>query len=221
MNSLAELQTTVFSKVSPEWVLGIGSYNPQRFDDISAQLAHTDAMISSSICIPCVPNDNTFNASNAPMKTPNSISRDQKPHSAQLLTTEGFQFSGSLNLSKVSKFLDNLLYGNVNFDEHKSRTYAITDELSRKDTDHVEKQEGEEEAEVEVPMRIYRMKGILHIQGSSQLHILQAVHDIFEVRPSSFESDGEDSSTTVNNKVIAIGRNIDRDYILSKFLECL
>ena len=70
-------------------------------------------------------------------------------------------------------------------------------------------------------MKIFRMKGVLHVKDEIYLQILQGVFDIFEVKPSSFLrcSDGDKSAGL--NRIVVIGRNIDRDIIEEGFLSCI
>jgi G3E family GTPase len=94
---------------------------------------------------------------------------------------------------------------------------------------------------MKLSMTIYRMKGIIKIQNSPYLHILQAVHDIFEIQPSSYLIPGKTVSAIDNaniniesseftsevynhmndNSIIVIGRYIDKDFIYDKLQQCL
>ena len=65
------------------------------------------------------------------------------------------------------------------------------------------------------------MKGVLHVRGSDVLHVLQAVHDTFDISPSSFLRGSADDSTGGSNKIIAIGRNIDAARLAEGFARCI
>ena len=63
---------------------------------------------------------------------------------------------------------------------------------------------------------IYRMKGVLQIQDSDQQHVLQAVHELYDVVP------GPQWTETLQreSRVVVIGRNLDHDALLSSFRSC-
>ena len=55
---------------------------------------------------------------------------------------------------------------------------------------------------------IYRMKGLLKVAGSSKAHVLQAVHELYDVVPGIAWSDLP-AEQQQQNKVVLIGRNLD------------
>ena len=73
----------------------------------------------------------------------------------------------------------------------------------------------------EAPMKIYRMKGVLHIEEKENVYIMQAVHDIFDVQPSSHIIGSAQDTTNNLNKIIVIDRNLDVDRINEGFVKCL
>jgi G3E family GTPase len=71
-------------------------------------------------------------------------------------------------------------------------------------------------------MHIFRLKGVL--QPSEQegcVLVLQAVHDVFEIQPSSFAAGGVGDTSKGLNHVIIIGRFLDRQRLEEGFLSCL
>jgi len=64
---------------------------------------------------------------------------------------------------------------------------------------------------------IFRMKGILNVAGSEQRYVFQGVHMLFDGQPDRAWAEGESRV----NKMIFIGRNLDRDEIRRRFQECL
>lgn len=64
---------------------------------------------------------------------------------------------------------------------------------------------------------IFRMKGILNVAGSEQRFVFQGVHMLFDGQPDRAWFDGESRV----NKMIFIGRNLDRNEIRQKFQQCL
>ena len=64
---------------------------------------------------------------------------------------------------------------------------------------------------------IFRMKGILNIHGSENRFVFQGVHMLFDGQPDRAWRTDE----TRVNKMIFIGRNLDRDDLNSRFRACL
>ena len=64
---------------------------------------------------------------------------------------------------------------------------------------------------------IFRMKGILNISGSENRFVFQGVHMLFDGQPDRAWRTDE----TRVNKMIFIGRNLDRDDLNSRFRACL
>lgn len=69
-------------------------------------------------------------------------------------------------------------------------------------------------------MKIFRMKGIVYIDNCSNLYILQAVHEIFDLQESSntIGSDGDGSGGC--NLIVIIGKNLDIVRIEQELLSC-
>jgi G3E family GTPase len=64
---------------------------------------------------------------------------------------------------------------------------------------------------------IFRMKGILNISGDDRRYVFQGVHMLFDGRADRTWLDGEDRT----NKLVFIGRNLDRGELTSRFAACL
>ena len=62
---------------------------------------------------------------------------------------------------------------------------------------------------------IYRMKGVLSIAGQSQRFVLQGIHMLFDGKPMAEWGDAPRS-----NKMIFIGKNLDRDELMAGFKAC-
>ena len=63
---------------------------------------------------------------------------------------------------------------------------------------------------------IYRMKGLLKVAGSAQAHVLQAVHELYDVVPGIAWSDLP-AQQQHQSKVVLIGRNLDIDALQDGF----
>lgn len=64
---------------------------------------------------------------------------------------------------------------------------------------------------------IYRMKGLLSVQGMNERFVFQGVHDIFQGSPDRLW--GEDEPRT--NKIVFIGKNLDAQELEKGFKACL
>ena len=63
---------------------------------------------------------------------------------------------------------------------------------------------------------IFRMKGVLSIAGNPNRFVFQGVHMLMDARP-----DREWGDEPRHNKLIFIGRNLDRDELTGGFRSCL
>ena len=64
---------------------------------------------------------------------------------------------------------------------------------------------------------IFRMKGILSIKGDPRRFVFQGIHMLFDGRPDRPWGRGEER----DNKLIFIGRNLNRDRLEEGFRKCL
>ena len=64
---------------------------------------------------------------------------------------------------------------------------------------------------------IYRMKGVVHVQGSEQQHMLQAVHEVHDV----VEGPAWPAGVTKESRIVIIGRKLNREALDISFRECL
>lgn len=62
-------------------------------------------------------------------------------------------------------------------------------------------------------MKIYRMKGIIHIDGDNTLHVLQAVHNLFDLQHSEYAKGSENDKTNGQSLLIIIGASLDENYL--------
>lgn len=176
VNSIADIQLTSFSKVSPQWVLDIDGFSTKQ------------AIDTVMLCNPCKP-----------------ISES---HNAIKLSTYSFIFYGKLNLITLQRYLDGLLYqGSSSISQHGSRNAEFNEN---------NKQE------------IFRMKGILHIEQQENdieqveyLYILQAVHEIFDIKKSNIEINSMEDKSQNENRIVIIGKRIDTNKIKEGFISCI
>lgn len=66
-------------------------------------------------------------------------------------------------------------------------------------------------------MELYRCKGVLNILGSDEVHIIQAVRDLYEIIPGRKWKAGENRI----NKIVFIGRKLDLNILSTSLKSCL
>jgi G3E family GTPase len=66
-------------------------------------------------------------------------------------------------------------------------------------------------------VEVYRMKGVFHVYGSDKMHMLQAVRELYEILPSQ-PWQPEDKRV---NRIVIIGKNLNRESLLASFRTCL
>ena len=190
INSLAEIEHTKFSNINVDWVIDINSYSMKE-------------PINLDICVTCDQQLSNSNNVFAAMQ-----SRQQPKHSAQVLSTHSVIFPGFVDLNKLQKLLDAILYGN----EGRADEIVVYSSANRGQTTKLKN---------DTSQRIFRMKGILHIKDNPNIHILQAVHDLFDIQPSTFIANSPQDTSNGVNKIILIGRNVNIDDVEEKILACL
>lgn len=69
---------------------------------------------------------------------------------------------------------------------------------------------------------IYRMKGVIHVAGSSRLHVLQVVYELYDVLegPAVAEDVGVEGGGMLNRLVVT-GANLSRERLVAGFCSCL
>lgn len=133
----------------------------------------------------------------------NKVNNDnESKHIASTLGTEAITFSGYVSIREFEKFIDEILYQNGDIQSGDSTKHHST--LEKDDQ----------------TMRIFRMKGIIHVKNEKNLFIFQGVHDTFEIKPSNIISGSKDDGTKQQNQIIVIGKYINPDILLRGFLAC-
>lgn len=64
---------------------------------------------------------------------------------------------------------------------------------------------------------VFRMKGLVHVAGSDRQHIFQAVHELYDV----FVGEPWKAGAPRLNRVVVIGRNLEKYRLRDSFLHCL
>jgi len=193
INGMAQLQRTRFGAVGPEWVLDIDSYSTK---EAPTELAFEtgQGMFSGDMCVPCVP------VAPGGMPAFGGVRMQAvETHSAAMLTTHSVEFKGLVDVHKLQLYLDSILYANGGATASPHAVAAGADAAL---------------------MKVFRMKGVLHVRGDGMLHILQAVHDIFDIQASSHAVGSSQDTTGGVNKVVVIGSHLDSEALDAGLLQC-
>ncbi len=221
INTLAELQRSCCSKVDLDFVLSINHYISADSDDMQSNALVSDQFVQ---CIPC---EAPVSAAADPrqqamstrvlqvMNAVSNIATSSTPHLQSDIKTHSLKIPGVLSLKRLEHFLDVLLFTGLS-------------------NDAVPMEEADPSTAPAPAMEVYRLKGIVHVavsqtaldgavsEGpSAVLHIVQAVHNIFEVSPSSFAVGGAQDTTQGLSLFVVIGKRLDMLRIEEELRRCL
>lgn len=214
INGIAELRHTSFGNVGPQWVLDIDCYATKTL--INFDFLFGQGLISGDMCVPCLPPSREAEpqSQEGPTDALDARSLQLNPsistgissalasavarkHSPNSMSTHAIKFPGDLDLRALHRFLDAILYDEQSQSSSISTAHGAVPSPSS------------ENAPICRRMQIFRMKGILHVSGSQYLHVLQAVHEIFDTQPSSFTRHSPEDTTQGLNRIIVIGKALD------------
>ena len=215
VNGAAELQRTSYGNVGTHWVLDLDSYSTKE-PPIHLDFSTGQGLATGTMCVPCDPS--------FPLQSPSATSLRAQPvqkHSASMLTTHSVVLPGKMDLRKIETYLDNILYGNGAAGEVQTSHGPPLSKKAKSEGVSVSDDEGKDVDEESAPMKIYRMKGVLHVLDQPQLHILQAVHDIFDIQASSHGVGSSEDTSGGMNKIIVIGRNLDAEALNAGISQCV
>lgn len=243
INNIAAVMPTSYANISTDWVLNINCYSTN-VPDPNLEFDMKQGLITGKMCVPCDPlkgkSESNFHAKKMKSGNENNVPSSSK-HSASSLSTCSITFPGLLDIKKINSFLDEILFSNgarvgggyrqpdisyINLLDNDSPVEQINTEnnivvytsapqlipvVSKSNHSNTDNND----------MKIFRMKGVLHVNNQEYLQLLQAVFDIFEVKSSSFLIGSSDDLSVGLNRIVVIGRNIDSDEIEEGFLSCL
>jgi G3E family GTPase len=243
INSIAAVMHTSYANISTNWVLDINCYSTN-MPDPNLEFDMKQGLITGKMCVPCDPlegkTESNYHAKKIKNGNENNVLNSSK-HSASSLSTCSISFPGLLDIKKVNSFLDEILFSNgarVGGGYRQPNVSYI--DLLKKDNP-IEQVTSVNDVVVftsapqlipivnksshsnidDNDMKIFRIKGVLHVNSQEYIQLLQAVFDIFEIKPSSFLIGSNDDMSLGLNRIVVIGRNIDKDEIEEGFLSCL
>lgn len=200
INSIATIHKSSYSKVDLDSVLDIGAYNLSNVEKFNSS---TDFVR----CQPCLPT-----VSSVPSKRNilqfKDIQRNDNDHIKNDIQTKSLSIAGKFNRKKLEVVLDELLFSDVDSNSSHEKNDRKLEEVSSLTNE-------------DLPMIIYRLKAIIHTDSSTNLCIVQAVHNIFDVKVSSFVSGGKGDTTNGNNPFVIIGKNINLTLVEERLRTCL
>jgi hypothetical protein len=206
------MQASTYSKVNLDFVLNTHSYEAS---DTALQASTTTGFLS---CLPCdstsKPTGDVSNSSQRPALAALGGVVSTAGHIPTEMRTQYFKIPGDFNLKKLQVVLDVLLYSGV--------SAGTTTHNNKTETADKDSAKGSHSTAAESrDMRIFRMKGLVHIANEPNLYILQAVHMIFDVQPSECAVGGEQDTTAGHSVFVVIGKFLDVDLIEAELVKCL
>lgn len=202
INSSAEVRRTSYSEISPDWILDSDSYSLTNMNTLQLKTVEKSATASH----------HDHNHSHDQDGSCNVCDNKSSSHSASTLSTFSFIIEGKMELNKLKICLDQMLYS---FDDDNSVHGQIKKEATSKSDNQG----------VSSSCRIYRMKGVFQVDeggaGKPSLYLLQAVHDVFDIQKSDVASGSDEDRSEGFNKIIVIGKNMDKSMLEKEFRQCL
>lgn len=206
MNSMAEILKTSFAECTPDWVLGIDCYS----------LRAPSLGVFGNLCSPC--DTSQTNKSSATDTLQEQVQTNaNSEHTAASFSSSNFSFEGPLDLRKVKVFMDTILYNNGQTQGNPG-AHALINSAEMPLANPVLAQLIK--SDENVGMQIFRIKGVLHSHVDDCLHVLQAVHQTFDIQPSSFTRGSPGDLSGGLNHIIVIGRSLDAAALLDGFKNC-
>jgi len=232
VNSHAQMQTSTFSKVNLDFVLNTHSYETDIQDNNGGNTMAAgpdgEGEVSSFVsCVPCEPTTSAaaasgigsggnigVNSSRAAQKnalraltTAAAASVPSVPHIPTAMRTQYLKIPGRFRLKKLQAALDRMLYTG------SAPTHGLPKAEKSSDLNDANANSTE--------MAIFRMKGLVHMEGEEKLFILQAVHTIFDVQPSLCDRGGEEDTTDGLSVFVVIGKYLDMEFVEAQLRGCL
>jgi G3E family GTPase len=72
-------------------------------------------------------------------------------------------------------------------------------------------------------LTVYRMKGVLHVAGDARVHVLQAVHEVWDLKACEgvAEEGEEDDTRGPANQLVVIAASVDAEALEREWLACM
>lgn len=157
--------------------------------DFVLSIGSYDSSSSSACCLPCMP-----------------VSVASHPEQSSV-DSLALQMEGSFDPAKLQLLLDFLLYANGCSSSNIAVPLSLLEQFPVLANATL------------ANMKIYRMKGVLHMLSSNELFILQAVYNLFELEPSSYIKGSAEDRSNGKNLLVIIGIGVDQ-LLLQTLFEC-
>jgi G3E family GTPase len=151
--------------------------------------------IDSSSFLQCFPCDPTSQQLQRKQQQQQQVALVADPHPQKSVRSIALQFEGQFVLSKLKVVLDALLYNNGDTSAENNGLVGSS--------------------------KIFRMKGVLHVVGEGNLFVLQGVHEMFDLQPSSHAIGSVEDKSNGKNLIVVIGCDLEQDKIHEVLLSCL
>lgn len=233
VNSSAEVRHTSFAEISPDWVLDSDSYSLTHMKSLSVVGGECSGGGNEQAHDHTHSHDHEHDHDDCDQCSPSQ----PQPHSASTLSTHSFLIPGIMDIRKLKICLDRLLYSfeddgapvveGEGVEVGAKRTHGAVQKVA--DILPSEAAESTERTPV-ANCRIYRMKGVFQVneekleeggEARVSLHLLQAVHDVFDIQRSDVVPGSDEDKSEGVNKIIVIGKHMSKEVLEKEFIECL
>ena len=213
INSYALMQTSTYSKINLDFVLNTQSY--------ATGSAEADKGLAEAAFVSCLPCDTISNSGTAKREVLSALEKQTTSapggtHIPNEMKTQYLKLPGKFNLKKLEATLDGMLYSGL---------APVPTNHTQSGTTKAEKTQEHSTAHSNASstgdMRIFRMKGLVHIASEPNLYILQTVHTIFDVQPSDCVIGSTEDVTEDRSVFVVIGKHLDIEAIEALLLQCL
>ena len=234
MNPLAPRMRVTHGRVGEEnmkWLLHTDSFSMDHVTALfgsSSSASHARGVAAAGGGIQCLPSsggeDVLTALLSAQQRGTQGTAAASRTHSAMVLNTEFFTTTKQMDLAKLKVFLDYILYSKENA---RADEYAVMGGGSKSGFAHgvvaetVDPTAAQAQSIVnQTRPQIYRMKGMLHISGETNMFTLQACHDIFDLDDSGYAAGSPADTSNGQSRVIVIGLNLDAKEIREGLESC-
>ncbi len=191
LNGMARLRRTEFSRVDLDFVLGLDCYG-----QMQGRGGEGNAVVPSFL-VPAAVDAVAAQEEACDQAGPACTHQHQHQHTREVTTLALVEPGLEVDLDRLRRWLGELLW--------------------QEEEEEEEEQEGEKQHRKRAT-EIYRMKGTVAAAGSDAVHILQAVHETFEVEPSRSLAWGEGEAREC--RVVVIGRGLDAGALRRGLVAC-
>jgi G3E family GTPase len=208
LNPMAECRKTSFSNIrNTNWILNTDSFSKDNINRVFQQE-------NNSSIFQCMPTGT--DTEDIDFSLIGSSMAKKSRHSADALITHHFSFGPNkpFLLQPLKIFLDYILFSQEN-------AKILVEKEKEKESKLDNNKDDDESSNNNKKMQIFRIKGILHIEGENKLYSLQACHDIFDIDITDYVPGSSEDVSEGQSRIIVIGLYLNRSVLIEGLKKCL